>query len=51
MRIICVNTGNKFDSWYTRNLKHMIDTYSGLKYDEFVVISSENYKGVFKCYF
>ena len=47
MRIICVNTGNKFDSWYTRNLKHMIDTYSGLKYDEFVVISSENYKGVF----
>ena len=47
MRIICVNTGNKFDPWYTRNLKHMIDTYSGLKYDEFVVISSENYKGVF----
>ena len=47
VRIICVNTGNKFDSWYTRNLKHMIDTYSGLKYDEFVVISSENYKGVF----
>jgi len=47
MRIICVNTGNKFDSWYTRNLKHMIDTYSGLKYDEFIVISSENYKGVF----
>ena len=47
MRIICVNTGDKFGTWYVKNLKHMIDTYSGLKYDEFVVISSENYKGVF----
>ena len=47
MRIICVNTGTKFDSWYTRNLKYMIDNYSGLNYDEFVVISSENYRGVF----
>ena len=47
MRIICVNTGDKFGTWYVKNLKHMIDTYSGLKYDEFVVISSENHKGVF----
>jgi hypothetical protein len=47
MRIICVNTGDKFGHWYVKNLKHMIDTYSGLKYDEFVVITSENYKGVF----
>jgi len=47
MRIICVNTGDKFGTWYVDNLKYMIDTYSGLKYDEFVVITSENYKGVF----
>ena len=47
MRIICVNTGDKFGNWYVKNLKHMIDTYSGLKYDEFVVITSENYRGVF----
>ena len=47
VRIICVNTGDKFGHWYVKNLKHMIDTYSGLKYDEFVVITSENHKGVF----
>lgn len=47
MRIICVNTGDKFGTWYVKNLKHMIDTYSGLKYDEFVVITSENHKDVF----
>ena len=46
MRIICVNTGDKFGTWYVKNLKHMIDTYSGLQYDEFVVISSENHKDV-----
>ena len=24
MRIICVNTGDKFGHWYVKNLKHMI---------------------------
>ena len=47
MRIICVNTGNKFGQWYVDNLKHMIDNYSGLKYDSFEVIEEEKYKGVF----
>ena len=47
MRIICVNTGTKFDTWYTRNLKHMIDNYSGLEYDSFEVIEEEKHKGVF----
>ena len=47
LRVICVRTGDKFDSWYEDNLKHMIDTYSGLDYDEFVVIRDENYDGVF----
>ena len=44
MRIICVNTGNKFGQWYVDNLKHMIDNYSGLKYDSFEVITEEKYK-------
>ena len=47
MRIICVNTGNKFGQWYVDNLKHMIDNYSGLKYDSFEVIEEEKHKGVF----
>jgi len=47
MRIICVNTGVKFGQWYVDNLKHMIDNYSGLKYDSFEVITEEKHKGVF----
>ena len=47
MRLICVNTGNKFGQWYVDNLKHMIDNYSGLKYDSFEVITEEKHKGVF----
>ena len=47
MRIICVNTGNKFGQWYVDNLKHMIDKYSGLEYDSFEVIEEEKHKGVF----
>jgi hypothetical protein len=47
MRIICVNTGNKFSEWYVKNLKHMIDTYSGLKYDSFEVIRENKFEGVF----
>ena len=47
MRIICVNTGYKFSEWYVQNLKHMIDTYSGLKYSSFEVIRDNNYEGVF----
>ena len=35
MRIIAVNTGVKFGEWYVDNLKHMIDNYSGIKYDSF----------------
>jgi len=47
MRIICVNTGNKYTEWYVNNLKHMIDTYSELKYDEFCVIREEKHWSVF----
>ena len=43
MRIICCKFGDKFTNWHVKNLKHMIDTYSGLKYNEFVVISSDLY--------
>jgi len=47
MNIICVCTGQKYSKWYVRNLKHMIDTYSGLKYDMFNVITKDSYTGVF----
>ena len=50
LRIICVNTGTKFENWYVDNLKHMIDTYSCLQYDKFHVITEDRYddhRGVF----
>ena len=45
--MIAVNTGDKFDQWYTDNLKYMIDNYSNLNYDKFEVIDEEIYEGVF----
>ena len=50
MRVICVNTGTKYSEWFVDNLKHMIDTYSNLKYDSFEVIRDDIYddeRGVF----
>ena len=43
MRIICCRFGNKFNQWHVDNLKHMIDNYSGLKYDSFEVIEDDLY--------
>lgn len=43
LRIICVRTGDKFSQWYEDNLKHMIDNYSNLEYDEFVCIREDKY--------
>ena len=43
MRIICCKFGNKFNQWHVDNLKHMIDNYSGLKYDSFEVIEDDLY--------
>lgn len=47
LRVICVCTGNKFKRWYVDNLKYQVDKYSKLQYDEFVVITDDNYDGVF----
>ena len=47
MRIICCKFGDKFTDWHVDNLKHMIDTYSGLKYDSFEVITENPYNNVF----
>ena len=47
MRLICVNTGNKFSDWHTDNLKYMIDKFSGIKYDSFEVITENKHNGVF----
>jgi len=43
MRIICCLFGNKFNQWHVDNLKHMIDTYSGIEYDSFEVITEDLY--------
>ena len=43
MRIICCRFGDKFNQWHVDNLKHMIDEYSGLKYDSFEVIEDDLY--------
>ena len=43
LRVICVRTGTKFDKWWEDNLRHMVDTYSGLNYDEFVVMDEDLY--------
>ena len=43
MRIICCRFGDKFTQWHVDNLKHMIDTYSGIKYDKFEVIEKDFY--------
>lgn len=50
LRVICVRTGSKYDEWYEHNLKHMIDKYSNLQYNEFVCITDDIYddeRGVF----
>jgi hypothetical protein len=50
LRVIAVRTGTKYSKWYEDNLKHMIDKYSGLEYDEFVIIREDLYddeRGVF----
>jgi len=41
LRVICIRTGTKFDEWYELNLKHMVDKYSNLEYEEFVCIKDD----------
>jgi len=43
LRIICCRFGEKFTDWHVDNLKHMIDTYSGLEYDSFEVMEEDLY--------
>lgn len=43
-RIICVRVGDLYDHWWEDNLRHMIDTYSGIEYDEFVCIRDEEFE-------
>ena len=43
MRIICCRFGNKFTNWHVKNLKYMIDNYSGLYYTDFEVIENDIY--------
>ena len=43
-RVICVRVGDLYDQWWEDNLRHMIDTYSGIEYDEFVCIRDEEFE-------
>lgn len=47
MRVICVYTGEKYTDWHVQNLKNMLDKYSGLEYNEYVVLTKDKYNGVF----
>ena len=47
MRIICCRFGDKFNDWHVKNLKYMIDNYSGLKYDSFEVIETNLYGNLY----
>lgn len=47
MRVICVCTGEKYTDWHVQNLKNMLDKYSGLEYNEYVVLTKDKYNGVF----
>lgn len=47
MRVICVCTGKKYTDWHVQNLKNMLDKYSGLEYNEYVVLTKDKYNGVF----
>ena len=50
LRVICVRTGDKFDQWYEDNYKYMIDKYSGLEYDDYVVIRDDVYDDEYGCF-
>lgn len=45
-RIIIVNTGDKFDEWYTDNLIYMCEKWSGLN-GYYEIIRDEKFEGVF----
>lgn len=47
MRIICAKWGEKYTDWHIKNLKHMIDTYSGINYDKFEVFTKNNYGNMY----
>ena len=44
LRVIAVRTGNKYSEWWESNLKHMIDKFSNLNYDEFVIVRDNEYE-------
>ena len=46
IRIIVAKWGEKYNDTYINNLKHMIDTYSGINYDKFEVFTKNNYGNI-----
>ena len=50
IRVICARYGDRYDEWYEHQLKHMIDTYSFIEYDEFEVIRDNVYDDEYKTF-
>ena len=46
-RIICAKWGKKYTDWHVENLKHMIDTYSGINYDKFEIINKNLFDNMY----
>jgi len=46
-RIICAKWGEKYTDWHVENLKHMIDTYSGINYDKFEIIDKNLFDNMY----
>ena len=47
IRIIVAKWGEKYNDTYINNLKHMIDTYSGINYDKFEVFTKNSYGNMY----
>ncbi len=44
LRVIVVNTGTKYDKWYSNNIEHMVKNYSNLSNYEFIELSIDRFE-------
>jgi|TARA_B100000902_G_scaffold219541_1_gene208550 hypothetical protein len=46
-RVIVAKWGEKYNSWHVNNLKFMLDNYSGIKYNNFVVFEKDTFGNMY----
>ena len=46
-RVIVACWGNKYNGWHIRNIKHMLDKYSGITYNNFVVFEKDTFGNMY----